>query len=103
MNKEVCKLYSMNVKSTRSKYYGEKLKHASGDQKKTWRILKSIVKGVSNDCNEIDLNGTIKHDNKDIAVSFNYYFIDSVKEINVSIPNNNLDECDIKKVTESEF
>lgn len=104
INKEVSKTYSMNVKNVSQKYYGDKLRGAMGDQKATWKILKSIVNGVSNDFNDmIDFNGVKKYKNQDIANSFNEYFIDSVKEINMSIPNLVTHDSDENSITESEF
>lgn len=87
MNKEIGRSYASNVKAAKSCFYLNKLNLASGDQKKTWKILKSIVNGVSNGNSEvIEFEGEMKHNNKEIAESFNKYFIESVKEINNKIP-----------------
>lgn len=56
--------------------------------KKTWRILKTIVNEVANETSEmIMFDGLAKYGNQEIAESLNKYFVDSINELNRSIPN----------------
>ncbi len=85
--KEISTNYSILIKQTKSDYYKNKLFYAKNDQKKTWKILKEIVNGEP-DANpaSIDFHGELISDRQSISDRFNAFFIESVKDINESIP-----------------
>lgn len=88
--KEISTNYSILIKETKSDYYKNRLFCARYDQKKTWKILKEIVNGEP-DANppSIDFFGEIITDSQIIPDRFNKYFIESVNDINESIPIEN--------------
>ena len=58
------------------------------DQKSMWRTVKSCVLNVQKDqIKNINFNGIYIKDNKILAEKFNTYFVNSVIDINRSIPN----------------
>ena len=83
----VSKIYSMNIKLLKNKHYHDRLFNAGNDQRKVWKILKSIISGVNETSEAIEFNGDIKTDEVEIAESFNRFFIDSIRELKNSIPS----------------
>lgn len=84
----IAKDYIISVKSTKSRYYENELMRATGNQKKTWKILKELVNGVKDETkSEINFDGCIASDNNVIADKFNNYYIESINEIINTIPN----------------
>lgn len=92
----VSKLYTFNIKKAKNDYYHDQLFNAGNDQRKVWKILKDIIKGVEDSNDSIDFNGEVKRNESEIAESFNKFFIESIIELNDSIPKEN-DECKIIK------
>lgn len=84
---QVSKSYSLNIKCAKNTYYHDKLFNAGNDQKKVWKILKSIINGVNESIENVDFNGELKNNKQEIADSFNKFFIESIKELNDSIPS----------------
>lgn len=89
---QASKMYAMNVKHAKNQYYHDRLFNAGNDQRKVWKILKSIINGVNETSESIDFNSEIKTNEVDISESFNRFFIDSIKELRDSIPNE-IDQC----------
>lgn len=58
-----------------------------GDMKGTWKILNSLLNGEKNGFDFIEKNGVIINDKKEIADEFNKFFVNSVIEVNNSIPD----------------
>jgi DNA-directed RNA polymerase subunit F len=57
------------------------------DPKKLWRELKKVYNDNCGYPNCVELNGSVLTDNSEIAEQLNTYFVNSVKDINNSIPN----------------
>lgn len=86
--------YAWNVKVTKNDFYYNKLLSAKSDQKKTWKLLKKMINGETEETSEyIEFNGEKVHDDAIIADRFNDYFVNSIKDINSSIPVNVNDEA----------
>lgn len=80
--------YSKNIHEAKNLFYHKKLFDARNDQAKTWKVLKQIVNGTqSENPSDIDFHGEIISDKDLIADSFNKFFINSVKDIRGSIPD----------------
>lgn len=77
----------MNIKLVKNKHYHDRLFNAGNDQRKVWKILKSIISGVNETSEAIDFNGDVKTDEVEISESFNRFFIDSIRELRNSIPS----------------
>lgn len=79
--------YKNTIQSKKFENNQRKLNRVNGNMKETWRVLNQIL------CKEIGEITRIKHDNNEfnddyeIANEFNKYFINSINEINDSIPN----------------
>lgn len=101
---EINILYKMKTKATKNNYYKNKLYNARDNQKKTWQVLKEIVNGTNDNSNSyIEFNGVKVSDTKLIINNFNHYYVDSIIEINNSIPNQSeLDFINMKMV-ENDF
>jgi len=90
---DVSKDYAWNVKVTKNNYYYNKLLSMKDNQKKTWKMLKNIVNGVPEETSEyIEFDGVKVHNESDIAEKFNKYFIESIDDINSSIPESICDQ-----------
>lgn len=89
-----------DVKIIKNNFYQNKLNYAKGDQKKTWKILKCLVNGIADESsNEVEFNGIIANNNYSISTNFNEYYVESIKQINNSISNqNDLEPLNIKNV-----
>lgn len=83
--------YKKMIKRQKYEYTQRQLNNAAGDQKKTWKLLNSIItdKHVGNDFDIIESNGVTLNNKKNIADEFNKYFVDTISEINRSIPITN--------------
>lgn len=97
----VSKLYVMNVNQAKNKYYHDRLFSVGNDQRRVWKIIKSIVNGVKGTSEAINFNGEIKTSAMDISESFNRFFIDSIKELRDSIPNES-DLCPVTSIIKYE-
>lgn len=77
------------IKTKKYEYTQRQLNGAAGDQKKTWKLLNSIItdKHIDNDFDIIESNGVTLNNKKNIADEFNKYFVDTIIEINRSIPD----------------
>lgn len=90
----VSKQYTFDIKKAKNDYYHNLLFEAGNDQRKVWKILKTIINGVEGTSDFIEFNGEMKRNELEIAESFNEYFINSIRDINNSIPIES-DECKI--------
>lgn len=97
---EINKEYKFKTKTTKNNYYKNKLNNAEHNQKKMWKVLKEIVNGTREYFNNyIEFNGVKINDTQLITNNFNQYFVNSIIEINNSIPHQSeLDFINIKKV-----
>lgn len=70
----------------------QKLNRAKGDTKETWRILNSILCKENNEILSVKVGDTEIENDYDIANEFNQYFINSIIELNTSIPSHDYEE-----------
>lgn len=89
--KETSSAYSTLIKDTKNKYYKNRLLYAKNDQKKAWSILKEIINQLS------IINEEITSDKNVIHEKFNKFFIESIKDIQETIP----EEIDEHPITSS--
>jgi hypothetical protein len=78
--------YVQSLRIANNEYDKRKLAECNGDQSKMWAVLKQIVKG--NQINSIDYikSGNTKiTDKKEIAQTFNNYFVESIRKLNDEI------------------
>jgi len=67
----------LGLRHAEKNYYNNRLLEISGDIKKTWKILKSILlaSSKSTGIKEIKVNGNIITDQKEISDEFNRFFV----------------------------
>lgn len=106
--------YCKMLKWKKSLCVQKKLNAASGNSKETWKILKEILKGkTKSDIKNVEINGVKETEANRIAEGMNEYFVNSIIDINQSIPpgvnasqnvNINNQNCEFKfnSVTEDE-
>lgn len=80
--------YQRALRDKKSCYIENKLDMASSDVKQTWKILKQMLNGKSeNLIKNININGRNIKETNEIADKMNVFFVESIKAINKSIPN----------------
>lgn len=78
--------YKSEITKKRYECTQRKLEATNGDQKRTWKVLKSMLNNESNDITYIvNENNVIIEKEEEIANEFNKYFVESVKKINKEI------------------
>lgn len=81
-------LYVSEMRETEKNYMMNQLGDAEGDNKKMWKLLKSMLQGTKkNEIKLLELNGSDITDKKLIANTLNEFFVNSVEDINQSIPS----------------
>lgn len=81
-------VYQVMLKAKKSDYFERKLNSAQGNSKETWKILKRFLKGAPmSTINKVVINGTEENDSACMAKKMNEFFVNSIREINRSIPN----------------
>ena len=63
---------------------------AEGDQKRTWKVLNSLLNNEESSIDQIDCEGEIIENEVEIANKFNEYFVKAVRDIHDAIPNVNV-------------
>lgn len=81
-------LYNKTIKIKRDYHTQNEIENASHDQKKMWKCLNKLIsnKKAEKISDEIVFPNVKSCDNKEISENFNNYFIDSIIDINKSIP-----------------
>lgn len=83
--------YQYKVKESKNNYIQDKIMCCGTNQKQMWKTLKQmVIPNKRKKCSVLDaveFNGCTESDLKVITEKFNRYFIESIKEINESIPN----------------
>lgn len=89
--------YQRSIRDKKSYFIENKLNMAQGDAKGTWKILKQMLKGkTQNLIKSVNIDGLDIRESKEIAEKMNVFFVDSIKEINRSIPdgiNSTIETC----------
>lgn len=94
-NKLIFSKYRNRFKAVRIKaeqtYFTNKFIKCSNDMKKTWQVIRTIVKNGTKDTtiNEIVINGNTLNDPTEISEKFNSYFTDMAKTLSEKIPPSN--------------
>lgn len=84
--------YVNMLSNKKSDFIESQMEQARGDSKKTWRILKNLLKGrQNNEIKQVEINETKVTDSQEISEKINVFFVDSVREINNSIGAPNSD------------
>lgn len=80
--------YLRSIRDKKSKFIENKLNLAQGDSRGTWKILKKMLKGKDqNLIKSVNIDGIDIKEPKEIAERMNVFFVESIKEINRSIPD----------------
>lgn len=94
--------YDNKLKQTKNNFLHRKIENCGKNQKEIWKTLKSEIlpTKLNNSLFEsIDFNGVIETHPELIAEKFNCYFVESIKEINISIPDVSMDSYEIDAVS----
>lgn len=80
--------YKATIKRKKYECMQRQLDKVEGDSKMTWKLLNSIItdKDDVDNYDTIVSNGEVVRDKSDVANKFNKYFIDTIKQINETIP-----------------
>lgn len=85
--------YGQNIEVTKNKFYYNKLKLAMSNQKKTWKMLKGLINGAPDESSEyIEFDGQKVRNKTEMGNKFKEFYIESINEINNSIPDVVCDE-----------
>lgn len=83
--------YSRKVKHAHNEFIKNEIEMYKKDPKKLWCILKELLNQKSSVPSAINFNGTLVDNETIICEKFNYFFVNSIKDI-----NNNISESKIK-------
>lgn len=79
--------YQRSLREKKSICIQNKLELVNGDSRQTWKILKKMLKGKqTSEIKDVYIDGRKISDSKEISQGMNAFFVDSIKEINCSIP-----------------
>lgn len=88
-------VYLATIRNKKQCYIERKLNNASSDPKETWKILKSLLESKQcGEIREININGVVIQDTKEMAKKMNEFYVNSVVEINRGIGSSNMEEKD---------
>lgn len=87
--------YKATIKRKRYEQMQKQLDKVQGDSKRTWKFLNSIItdRDESDSYDTVVLNDKVLCDKSEIANEFNKYFVETIRQINESIPS--VDQIDI--------
>lgn len=95
--------YKQRIQEKKYQTTQRKFDKVAGDQKGMWKVLKNILNDENDQINEIiDGDKIYKHD-QTIANEFNKYFVDTIKNINNTIPTVNYQDIQILDQNVNEF
>lgn len=95
--------YKIELVKARNKNIKRRI-FAARDQKSMWRIIKSCVLNIQKEqIKVINFNGENIKDNKEIAKKFNQFFVNSIIEINNSIPFTQLNQINFQPTETFKF
>lgn len=96
--------YDKLIKKKKEDYTKKALIKAGNDQRKVWKHLNKIMTNKDMKINdEIDFDGVICNDMKQIPEMFNDFFIESINKINKDIPSVDEDNEQIEQLENVEF
>ena len=74
--KSYCNLVANKIKFSKKNYYLNKFNYLNGDARATWKLTNSIIgrKSKNNNIGSLNINGTLSHDDLEMANEFNDYF-----------------------------
>lgn len=79
--------YAKLIKDTYCEFVQDQIETNKQNPKQLWRVLKTLLKQESSTPTVIDFQGEQSDNNIDISNKFNEYFIQSVNNLNASIPD----------------
>lgn len=97
--------YTNALKKSKSEYIQQEIENTKHDNKKMWKVLKGLLKEKHKDKSSLSFDNIIVDEAQEIAEKFNKYFIDSIVEINKSIPDTNpvIEKSAMKDVSFNSF
>lgn len=84
---KIVKKYKEEIKAAKCREIQNKIEANKDDQKKLWKVLKSLYKDEVDDRMELEINGGVVNDKEEIATKLNEFFVESVEEIVRNIPH----------------
>lgn len=78
--------YKKEIESKQYQFIQKKLDKVRNDSKGTWKVLKSLYNNQSEEISEIEVSGVKIEEKEKIANEFNEFLVNSIEEINQSIP-----------------
>jgi hypothetical protein len=85
--KHIRNIYKCDLKQTECRYIQNQISINKVNGKKLWRTLKSMYKCKNKSNNAVKFDNVLVTGEMEVAQKFNEYFVDSVANISVNIPN----------------